>query len=191
VQYTASDLAQQLATGRRIREDGFFSTSGGDRAPMEEVAEAVMRSAQDAFEEQKLPFLGTLLSEILLRPEVDRAAAVQLTREANDITYRQILLLALFGRGAEFNLRADNYRLTPLSNVDPIVPILAEAADLSRRHLVGISGDTILGLTNVIPSAMEPAGMGVWLYNLMRLGELPTRDLTSIALILRDESLDR
>jgi hypothetical protein len=180
IRFAAADLEVQVAEGRRVRQDGFFAESPGDRAPFEEVAEAVMAAAEDAHEERKIAFLGTMLSEISLRPDVDRAAAITLTREARALTYRQILLLALFGRRAEFELRSVDYSTTPLSNLDPVVPVLAEIADLSSRNLVGIRGGAILGLTDVIPSVVEPAGLGVWLYNLMRLGRVQGADLASL-----------
>lgn len=187
VRYVADEIEQQTALGRQVRQDGFFDAQPGDRGPLEEVAEAVLRAAQDEPEERKLRYLARLMAEIALRPEVDRGAAIELVRDAEDLTYRQILLLSLFGRSTEFNLRQSNYRDAPLSNVDPVVPLLNEVGDLSRRNLVGIRGGVILGLVDVIPSAIEPAGLGVWLYNTMRLGEVPREDLEPLASALAEK----
>jgi hypothetical protein len=186
--YTYAYLEREIAAGRAIREDGFFEEAPDGRIPIDEAAEGVFRVARDENEERKLPYLGRLLAEIALNPMIDRSTAATMTREVQELTYRQLMLLALFSRSAEFDLRQDSYRMKPLSNIDPVIPLLTDIANLTRRGLAAVVGDTVVGIKDAIPSIVEPFGLGVWLVNAMDLRSVPTTELEPLVSALkRDE----
>ena len=141
----AASIDAGREAGRTFRTDGFFDTTPGDRAAAEEVAEAVLRAAQDEPEERKLPYLARLLSEIAFRPNVDRATASMLVRIGHELTYRQLLLLSLYARKDLFPFPPGNFRDKGLRHMDAVVPLLHDSMDLHARGLVAITGGFALG----------------------------------------------
>ena len=173
----AASIDAGREAGRTFRTDGFFDTTPGDRAAAEEVAEAVLRAAQDEPEERKLPYLARLLSEIAFRPNVDRATASMLVRIGHELTYRQLLLLSLYARKDLFPFPPGNFRDKGLRHMDAVVPLLHDSMDLHARGLVAITGGFALGILDIEPNKMTPSGAGVWLYDLMGLVAMPPDEL--------------
>ena len=99
-------LRGRQATGEGIRGDGFFEANVHERAAAEEVFEGIVRAAQKETEEKKIPFIGRLFAGLAFESRVDRAHATVLIRLAEDLSYRQLCLLAIFAQ--------------PLKNLDVI-----------------------------------------------------------------------
>ena len=165
---TQMAINEQINRGRTLRTDGFFDEDLSGRAPVDEAVEALLRAAEEEFQERKLPYMSRLLAEVAVNPAIDRDTAATLVRQAHELTYRQILLLVMFGRSQEFKLR--EYSLQPVNSGDEIIPLLTEISDLAQRGLAAIRGDTVVPPTDAIPSVVEPFGLGTWLYGAMELG---------------------
>jgi hypothetical protein len=181
---TQSAINEQIRRGRPLRTDGFFDEDSSGRAPVDEAVEAMLRAAEDEYQERKLPYLSRLLAEVAVNTAIDRDTAATLVRQAHELTHRQILLLAMFGHSEEFELRQDNFRLEPVNSGDEIIPLLTDISDLAQRGLAAIRGDTVVPPTDVIPSVIEPFGLGTWLYAAMDLGTIPRAELDPLAALL-------
>src|ERR1700741_1692038 len=58
----AQEIKRRLDRGEHLRTDGFFELDITDRAPADEIAEAVLIAAQREHEERKLPYIAKLLA---------------------------------------------------------------------------------------------------------------------------------
>lgn len=94
-------VAEGIAGGRSIRDDGFFD---GDEPEATEVFEGVLLAARDEHEAKKLPYLANLLAEIGFDDRITVPAANLLLRDAESAAWLQMCLLAIVLRPEEFPL---------------------------------------------------------------------------------------
>jgi len=97
--------------GEKIREDGFFLDEVAGSAGAE-IIEGVLLAAQRDQGEKKTRFYGNLLAAIATTPDIDRGLANLLLRRAQQLSYRQLCLLAIVQERARYPLRDE--RLRPL-----------------------------------------------------------------------------
>lgn len=88
----------RTAQHRSARTDGFLGAAGRDRCPADEVAEAVVLAARRSADERRVRHLGYLLAEVLVSPDVDAALAGRALGLAEQLSWRQLALLAGAGR---------------------------------------------------------------------------------------------
>ncbi len=185
-------LEQRLVQGEVLRDDEFFSAPpelgtklaapwGVARPPAHEVLEAVMAFAGRTYEERKLPHLKELVVSLMFDCESAPAYANYLVRLANELSYRQLLLIAIFN--------GDTYQPgLAEGDVRPDSPsaIGMELEDLARRGLIGM--DEPQGDAYPTRSVLE-VGLrfikntydGRKLHDLMRLDTLAEGDVANLA----------
>ena len=88
----------RAAQGRTVRTDDFLAPGAGERAPADEVGEAVVLAARGTTEEWRVRHLGYLLAEAAVSPDLDPAVVHRGLRLATALTGRQWVLLAAVGR---------------------------------------------------------------------------------------------
>ncbi len=141
-------LAEQEAiraqqAGGSIRTDGFFeATKSSRRSGADEVLEGVLLHAADAYEERKLRHLAAILPSVAMRSDISVADAHLLTRLADRLSWRQLLIL-----GVLVNPPADAFVLSDVDQDErgstPVAPALAEEVDeLGRLGLLGVTDST-------------------------------------------------
>ena len=136
--------AIELQAGREIRSDGFFEQPTPDGAsPAEEILEGVLRTAAEAWEERKVPYIGRIGGMLSFDSSVSPADASYLLKLADRLTYRQFALLAFW----EAAKNADRpYRQEVLSAMArssegmsrPTDTLVAEMNDLADAGLLGV-----------------------------------------------------
>jgi len=94
----AEQITHRLHRGESPRQDGFFDPRNGRRPDADEIAEGVVRAAQREHEERKVAHLGYLIATIYFDADISLADANALLRQADALTYRQLLLIALVKR---------------------------------------------------------------------------------------------
>lgn len=190
----AERIANRRAAGESPRADGFVAAGDG-RSAAEELVEAVIQSAARDPEERKIPLMAALLAAIPFREDVDRGSANLLVRFADELSYRQLCLLAIFRRAESLSLRMEDY--ISWENTDrkelasELGAVLSEAFDLYNRGLIdGIEGamglrlDSHLTMLYVTPGKMRVQGVGLWLHDLMGLGDVADSELAPLVEIL-------
>ena len=130
----AANIRQRLENGESLREDGFFDEKQTGRSDAEEVVESVLLKAQREPEEKKIEYMGYLLSGIAFNPEISVHMAHQLTKVAEQLTYRQLCILKLCVVKDNFGLRGRDYRDHGRFTKE-LYQVLYECADL---HIRGI-----------------------------------------------------
>jgi hypothetical protein len=130
--YAIVAVDRRLKAGDQLRGDGFFERSDAGRASAEEVAEGVLRAANEEHQEAKLEYYGNLLANIAFDSSVSVESAAYLVKCSRDLSYRQLGLLALVGRIGEVT--------QPIS-----VPYLADQMTLAEFDAViaGIRAGTV------------------------------------------------
>ncbi|MDT0277607.1 hypothetical protein [Blastococcus goldschmidtiae] len=141
--------ATQHRSGRPARTDGWFTARAGSRAPAEDVAEAVVAAARRSTDERRVRHLGYLLAEVACSPDLDAELADRALRLTDDLSWRQLALLAGVGRRdrvplpmaplpdeprvwSEWGAREDVADLQRSGLVDPPLPAARPVATLPR-----------------------------------------------------------
>ena len=180
----AGEIRQRLEAGESFRTDGFFEQKQKGRSDAEEVAESVLLTCQREPEEKKIPYMGHLLSNVAFDAAISVHMAHQITKAAEQLTYRQLCLLKLATVKDGFGLRAEDYREQGQFQKG-LYQILYECLDLYHRGFLNFGGAVAFGPTDVAPGKMTVQGLGVDIFNLMKLSLIPNEDLLPIVAQLK------
>jgi len=180
----AAEIKQRIADGESVRTDGFFDEKPSGRSDAEEVAESVLLKSQREPEEKKIPYMGHLLSNVAFDPKISAQMAHQITKAAEQLTYRQLCILKLTMVKQEFGLRSEDYRAQGSFSKE-LYQVLYECLDLYHRGFINFGGDVAFGPTDIAPGKMTVQALGADLYNLMELVTIPNGDLAPIAVHLK------
>ena len=179
-----AEIRERIETGEDLREDGFFDSGESGSSDATEVAENVLLKAQREPEEKKLAYMAHLLANIAFDSRVSAAMAHQITKAAEQLTYRQLCMLKLASVAGHLTLREADYRNHGAFSMD-LYEVLYELQELHRReYLVSGSGGN-LGLTDIYPAAMTLQALGGDIFRLMHLRSIPTEEIEPIARQLR------
>ncbi len=177
----ATAIKRGLDEGRELRNDGFFEAQDDNRAQAEELLEGVLLKARDAYEEKKVQFLGQLYANLAFHPEISPAHANHLIALAGQLTYRQLVTLAIaIDQASRHRLRQTDFRgdaaaLAALS-LDGGA-LLTEIYDLYQRGLINdTTGEAWISLPDVRPGSIRAQGSGSVLSQLMNLNAIPAVD---------------
>lgn len=173
-------IGERSKRGEPLRSDGFFLPNPDRRSDAEEVAESVLLKAQREPEEKKIPYMANFLAAVAFDPQISASMAHQITTIAEQLTYRQLAILKLAAVKQPLALRDSDYHEQG-SFPKELYQVLYECFDLYQRGLINFGGTAALGLTEVRPAAMTVQGLGVDIFNLMLLNDVPIDDIIPIA----------
>lgn len=187
-------LSERLAAGDDIRSDDFLCHNGRarDRSSMDEAIEGVLLAAERDPEEKKLPLYGNLFASIALNADLDAATANLLIRLANDLSYRQLCLIALFASDDKYGyeLRARNYKPTKPTTSKTVtlggqlIGVLQEVNIMCSQGMLTGGG---LALTDIVPRSTETQGIGSLLFESMELNTLQRNQIEGIGELLSED----
>ncbi len=180
----AGEIRQRIEAGESVRTDGFFEQKQTGLSDAEEVAESVLLKSQREPEEKKIPYMGHLLSSVAFDAEIGAHMAHQITKAAEQLTYRQLCLLKLAVVKEGFGLRTESYR-SHGQFTKSLYQVLYECLDLERKGFIVFGSEVVFGLTDVSPGKMKVEGLGVDIFKLMKLNLIPNEDLLPIAAQLK------
>jgi hypothetical protein len=204
----AQSAEARLAAGERVRSDGFFDAEEGASSPAEEMLEGVLRSAADAWEERKAPYVGRLFSGMAFQSDVTVGEGSYLVRLVDRLTYRQLLLLAAFhdsqaGGAYEREMRGLSGGKTPTQHALVMLSLIAEMDELMAANLIGLPREdgsvgppdaTIIGsadagsLRSSDVTKIRVTPMGGRLYSMLGLDEVPAEDVASVFAAIADQT---
>ena len=183
----AEEIRKRRASGENLRDDGFFDEKPAGRSDAAEVVESVLLKVQREPEEKKIPYMGYLISSIPFEQQISVHMAHQLIKAAEQLTYRQLCILKLCGVKDKFGLRSNNYREGAYPEND-LYEVLHECGDLHNGEYIHSGLDTATYESNIlsrvrsiIPNDMAFRPIGSYLYNLMKLSQIPDEDIAPIA----------
>ena len=172
----AGEIRQRIEMGEKVRADGFFDKKQSSRSDAEEVAESVLLKSQREPEEKKIPYMGHLLSSVAFDATISAHMAHQITKAAEQLTYRQLCLLKLAVVKQSFGLRSEDYRKQGEFQKE-LYQLLYECLDLYHRGFLNIGGGVAFGPTDIPPGKLTVQGLGADIFNLMKLSLIPNEDL--------------
>lgn len=175
--YALDRVRSLQAEGRTLRQDDFFATNVGKRSMAEETLDGVLQKCRDAYEELKLPYIGSIWANLAYSPDIDSSLANMVITMSHGLTWRQFCCVSLFGRATEF---AD----LPDSNYEGRVPLktaalLSEILQLCQMGLLEDAIDdsddvyAVLGTGDITPSRLRLSSLGDVVFRLMNLQEVP------------------
>lgn len=169
-----------LRSGKMLREDDFFDETIDGRSSSEEILEGTLFAAQRESEERKLSYLANLYANINFDETISRAMANQLIKIAEDLTYRQLVILRIIGAYQKGDIAGvpprRNVQFGSISGYNNI-SIASEIFDLYRKNLI-FSQSAILDPAGITPSSLTVGGIGALIYNLMDLSTMQFGDDT-------------
>ena len=176
----ANNIYSRVNRGDEIRTDGFFDQKPNGRSDAEEVAESVLLKCQREPEEKKIQYMAHFFSNVAFHPEISVHMAHQLSKHAEQMTYRQFCLLHI----AKFDnhrsrLRSGDYREQGVTSMN-LQQVLYECFDLYNRGFVNFGGSVAFGPTDVKPRTMRVHGLGMYLATLLNVEFIPQEDLDPI-----------
>jgi hypothetical protein len=180
----AANIQERVRRGDTLRQDAFFERKPGARSDADEVAEGVLLKSQREPEERKLPYMASLLANIAFDDSVSGPFAHQLTKAAEELTYRQFCLLKVAAARDKLGLRNADYRGQGSFRRE-LYQILYECHDLYQRGFISLGGEVAFGPTDVHPARMTPQGLGADLYNLLGLAWIADVDVAPLVEQLR------
>lgn len=184
ITYATAAIQDRLEAGTPLRKDGFFSSSSTERSDADEIYEATILAAQREHQEKKLKYYGNLIANISFDPNCDKAQANHLIRIAQELSWRQICILSLAARKANFTLRDSNYITQPTMSHAHVF-LLNEIMELYNKSLIVFGTEFLMGITSIFPSRIQLEGVGMHLYNMMELSSIPDQELAEIASLLQ------
>jgi hypothetical protein len=99
--YAGERLESLRGERAEIRRDDFFDETPDGRNAAREVAEGVLLTARDAFEERKVRYSGYLFANVAVYDEIDAGLAALMLGRAKALTWRQYVLLAAVAHAEE------------------------------------------------------------------------------------------
>lgn len=180
----AGEISQRIELGEAVRTDGFFDQNAKGRSDAEEVTESVLLKSQREPEEKKIPYMAHLLAGVAFDAQISAHMAHQITKAAEQLTYRQLCILKLAVVKDTFGLKDGDYR-SHGAFAKELYQILYECLDLYHRGFINFGGDVAFGPTDVKPRGMTVQGLGADIFNLMKLSLTPNEDLMPIVSQLR------
>lgn len=181
--FAVARLEELLESGQQVRDDGFFNEDVAGSAGAE-IIEGTLLAAQRQHEEKKIQFYGNLLAAIAIDPEIDRGFANLLIRRAEELSYRQLCLLAIIKDHARFDLRDVTRKPEDTWKVEAVI---AELDDLgyAKLEMVGVESPDGRLPTNIgQPSALRLRGWGELVHSTMNLEDIQEDDLGEVASLL-------
>jgi hypothetical protein len=171
----------------QLRQDGYFEAVEQGRPPVIEFFEGAIRAAARDHEARKAAYQGRFWANLAYEQGIDMERAAFLLRLAEDLTYRQIVLLAIFSRGNTSTMQDRLARLNAGSGEDEstvTADCAAEMQDLADRNLLGYLNHEVGLITNTIAAnegrfaslnltGIRPAEAGIQLVCLLSLDAMP------------------
>ncbi len=183
--YAKQTIEQRIVEGKTPNDEFFRDKNNDGRADAQEIWEGILLHAQQEYEERKIPYYANLMANIAFESDFDKARANFLLKLANNLSYRQLCLIAIFaGTEIKANLRTTDYRGVGNTITQHLASILHEIMEMHNYGIVNIPNDTLLGVTDVNPSQMKVQGAAVELGRLMELNKIPAKDLQQVATAL-------
>ncbi len=180
---------ERIAAGDHLRDDGWFADRPRGRSAAAEMLEGTLFMAQREHEERKVEYYGYLLANLSFQANVDEYLANWLLQLADELTWSQLVLLAMIGRKDEFTLPAITVAINdamPWSQWG----LHEQLADLGygQRNLIGKPRKmpeskpgkpqfTIPPHIERLLPNMQLVNTGPLIYALMQLNRIPAEDI--------------
>ena len=177
--------------GETLREDWFSEEGQEDRSEAMEVLENVLLKSQREVEEKKLPYMAHLFANLAFDARYNIHMSHHIIKNAEHLSYRQMCLLHYYvikDKNIRNDIDQDNgfghYNLDRIS--EDLYSLFYEYTDLCQRGYIGGVSDNLSGghFSILKPHAANIESIAQDIYTLMRLHEIPEKDIAPISKLL-------
>jgi hypothetical protein len=170
-------IYSRLDGGKTPRDDGFFTDDFDGRIKAEELLEGVFLKARDQYEEKKLLHFGRFYGNLCFRPDVTADLGNFLLRAADDLNYRQFILLALAAKQGSLDAEPLRHRVLPRAD---LFALMREEMQLLSASSFG--GYGFLQGTGSWTSKISSLGKDF--FELFGLDEIPSHEVIALRQII-------
>jgi nucleoid DNA-binding protein len=169
-------IVKSLEKGEKIRVDGFFNVQDQERSQSETILEGTLLKARNEYEEKKIKFYSNFLANMCLDSTVSFERGNTLLRILEQLSYRQIAILAYFG-GIE-SLNTDRWMISfkDKSELGEYQDFYSELINLYNQQLLQQWGGGI----SMSVGSMGISPLGMTMYNLINGEEVDIKDVTEV-----------
>lgn len=187
-----SDAQAHAEEGEEIRNDGFFDAEEGRRSDADELLEGVLLQAANAYQERKLRHLGAILPSLAVRPDVSPADGHWIARLADRLTWRQLVVLAIFAEPPENRILQRDVARDVGHAVGPTDGLSQEVEELGTFGLLGVvnskgepssagsTWESAAGMWGVPMARWRITGQGCLLVDVARLNDVATDERNAV-----------
>jgi hypothetical protein len=174
----AAALAAKEVMGGKIRDDGFWE---GDHSAGTEFAEGVILAAMDSFEERKILYLGNVLANVAIQPNIDPATANRAIRMSREISWIEMCLIGIVERPVEFALPEEDLpKATQWDNWTVKAALNGMTGDSGLLKYERIETSEGIPSFDLRLNALSVTSSGDLIRFLMELKEIPAVDLKPV-----------
>ncbi len=208
--FAVTKIQARLNSGETPRKDGFFNRENQySRSDADELFEGTLLKSKNEHEEKKIRFIANIFSNITFHLEISSSEANHVLQVAENMTYRQMCLLALFERKAEIDgislatkdLTKDDdednsiikdisllQEIFQLYNLGLVAQLLVESKnsdEITGAYITNEKNYLLLdGYDTVSPADIVLKDLGKRYFKVMSLSEIPYEDLLEVAITL-------
>jgi len=200
--FAIEKITNMKKLGLEPRKDGFFDKDHTGRSNAEEIFEGVLLKAKNMHEERKAKILGNIFANVAFHTELSLGEANHLVQIAEDLTYRQMCILALIKKKDELSgirLKQDSYDEAFVFEADDGIHIdfssktrsvLQQTYELFNRGLIICTSakpdiTALMTASDIIPSELLLTIMGIKYYEIMELDDIDEKDVREVAQYLQ------
>ncbi len=178
---TIVGIQDRLENGQLLRQDNFFDADDINRSKAEELFEGILLKCKNEYEEKKIKYVTRIYENVAFDTTIKPELANQVLNTAQQLSYRQLVLLALVGQNLDnkFHLRETDYRDDTLNFTSDLQFLLQDFVTLEKQGLIYRNDNTaLLDLSDVATGLMTLSLLGMDYYKLLGLSELPESEFS-------------
>ena len=179
-------IHQRLENDERPREDGFFDKDIAGRSKNEEILENAILKCQREPEEKKISYISNVFVNTIFDSEISNDLSHKIIKSAEQLTYQQLCILSMVGKREKKQEFATSFGSE--SSLE-LTKLLHDCFELvTNGYLQGGLSLTYSGqlprYETLTPASMYLENIGITIYNLMNLHDIPDDDIAPIAKLL-------
>lgn len=171
------EIKRRIDEGNIPRNDNFYESSNSERSSAETILEGVLLKAKGEYEEKKIKFYSFFLANLTFDESIDFNKANMLLRLVEQLSYRQIVILAFFFKHKKLNINRWDIAFLQDAELQVYHDFYTELIDLYNKMLTQQTGNGGISM-GIIDLTISPIGSIV--SQLMNLDSMPTEDVQNI-----------
>lgn len=136
-------IQKRLHSGMKVRDDDFFEAQENDRSKAESILEGALLKVRDSYEEKKIEFYSNFLANITFDSSIDFEKGNALLRMLEQLSYRQISMLAYFSEIESLNTAQWMPSFQKIEELRKYQDFYFELMDLYNKQLLQQAGNAV------------------------------------------------
>ncbi|MCY4553631.1 MAG: hypothetical protein OXC79_08150 [Candidatus Poribacteria bacterium] len=193
IAFALAGIRQRLENGEKPRQDGFFDKDISGRSKNEEILENAILKCQREPEEKKTRYIAKIYENSIFEQEISADLSHKIIKSAEQLTYQQLCILSMVGRRKNEEEAPGDFQLNPrLDHSLELSKLLHDCFELvTNGYIQGgltlTSSGRLPQYETLNPKSLYLERIGIVLFKLMDLQDIPDDDIIPIAKLLHWE----